>query len=140
MVFMLWHVFMNLYNIASALSLSTRKNAAFLSWFLNVVTINLRLSSGVHLILGRNTKGYEVAEHIDTKVEVNPQMISTLKNAKSIWSMNPWENVEKSMVGPLGILLSFFNRQLWHGSSKSGMFVGRPSKSNFLEISFSLSI
>ena len=32
------------------------------------------------LLLDGNPKGYDVAEHIATKVEVNPQIISTLKN------------------------------------------------------------
>ena len=41
-----------------------------------------------------NSKGYEVAEHIATKVEVNPRMLSTLKNAKTILSMNPGANFE----------------------------------------------
>ena len=53
--------------------------------------INLRLSRGSRLILNRNTKGCEVAEHIPKKVEINPQILSTLKNEESIWSMNPEE-------------------------------------------------
>ena len=53
--------------------------------------INLRISRGGRLIMDRNTKGCEVAEHIAKKVEVNPQMLSTLKNVKSIWSMNSEE-------------------------------------------------
>ena len=36
------------------------------------------------MLLGGNPKGYELAEHIDKKVEVNPRMISTVKNEKSI--------------------------------------------------------
>ena len=48
------------------------------------VTRNFRMSRGGHLLLDGNTKGYEVADHTATKVEVNPQMLSTLKNAKSI--------------------------------------------------------
>ena len=34
--------------------------------------------------MDRNPKGYEVEERIATKVEVNPWMLSTLKNTKSI--------------------------------------------------------
>ena len=56
----------------------------FLSLFLNAVNINLRMSRGGRLIMGGNQKGYKVAEHIATKVEVKPQMLSTLKIAKSI--------------------------------------------------------
>ena len=32
-----------------------------------------------------NPTGYEVAEHIATKVEINPWIISTLKNTEYIW-------------------------------------------------------
>ena len=42
------------------------------------------MSRGGHFLQDGNPKGYEVAEHIYTKVEVNPRMISTLKNEKSI--------------------------------------------------------
>ena len=38
----------------------------------------------IRLPLDGNPKGCEVVEHIATKVEVNPQMLSTLKNAESI--------------------------------------------------------
>ena len=31
-----------------------------------------------------NPKGYEVAEHMTKKFEVNPRMLSSLKNEKSI--------------------------------------------------------
>ena len=40
------------------------------------------MSRGRRLLLDGNTKGYEVAEYISTKVEVNPRMLSTLKNEK----------------------------------------------------------
>ena len=59
-------------------------NAYFLSWFLNAVTRNLSISRVERLLLDGNPKGYKVAEHIATKFEVNPQMLSTLKNEKSI--------------------------------------------------------
>ena len=57
-------------------------NATYLSWFLNVATRNLRMLRGVYLILYVEPKGYEVSEHIATKVKVNPWMISTLKKTK----------------------------------------------------------
>ena len=57
-----------------------------------------------------NPKGYEVEEHIATKVEVNPRMLSTLKNAKYIWIMKPGANFETSVVGPLGILVALVRR------------------------------
>ena len=50
-------------------------NATFLSWFINVVTRNLRMSIGGSLLMDGNPKGYEVAEHVPTKVEVNPRML-----------------------------------------------------------------
>ena len=137
---MLWHFLIDSDDLASAPSSSILMNATFLSWFINVVTRNLRISRGGRLLLDGNPKGYEVADHIATKVEVNPQMLSTLKNAKSIWSFNPGGNLETSMVGPLGILVALVKRQIGQGSSNSGRFSGRPSMSPFLAISFSLVI
>ena len=78
-MFMIWHVFINSEDLASAPSSSTWKNETLLSWFLNVATQNFRMSRGGCFLLDGYTKGYEVAEHIATKVEVNPRMISTLK-------------------------------------------------------------
>ena len=43
------------------------------------MTRNFSISRGGPLLLDRNPNGYEVAENIVSKVEVNPQMISTLK-------------------------------------------------------------
>ena len=105
MMLMLWHVLINSDDLASAPSSSTLMNATFLSWFLNVVTRHFRISRGGRLRLDGNPKGYEVAEHIATKVEVNPRILSTLKNAKSIWSMNPGANLDTSVVGSLEIWL-----------------------------------
>ena len=42
------------------------------------------MSIGVILLLDGKSKGYEISEHMSTKVEVNPRVISTLKNAKFI--------------------------------------------------------
>ena len=75
---------MNSEDLASAPTSSNLMNATFLYWSLNAVTRNFYMSIGGLLILYRNPNGYEVAEHIATKVEVNPRMLSTLKNAKSI--------------------------------------------------------
>ena len=55
-----------------------------LSLFLDIVTINLRMSRGGSFILGRNPKGCEVAERIALKVEVNTWILSTFKNEKFI--------------------------------------------------------
>ena len=126
--------------MASAPSSSTLMNATFLSCFLNVVTRNFRISRGGSLLLGGNPNGYEVADHIDTKVEVNPRMISTLKNAKSILSMNIGANFETSVVGPLGIFAALVMMQIGQDYSNSGRFSGRPSMSPFLGIRFSLVI
>ena len=94
------------------------------------------------MILYVNTKVYEIAEYISEKVEVNPRMLSTLKKAKSIWSMNPVADFETSTVGTLGILFASVKRQIQigQGYSKSGIFVGRPSMSIFLSIIFILAI
>ena len=47
------------------------------------------MSIVVRLLLDGNPKGYDVADHISTRVEVNPRMLSALKNAKYVLSMNP---------------------------------------------------
>ena len=44
------------------------------------MTIKFRMSRGGRFIMYGNPKGYEVAEHIATKVEVNPRMLLILKN------------------------------------------------------------
>ena len=67
-MFMLWHDLLNSEDLSSAPYSSTWVNANFLSLFLNTVTINLRTSRGGRLILDGNPKGYEVVEHIATKV------------------------------------------------------------------------
>ena len=140
MVFMLWHVFINSEDLASAPSSSNLTNATFLSWFLNVVTRNFKMPRGGSLLLYGNPKGYEVAEHIATTVEVNPRMLSKLKNSKVIWSMNPGANFETSVVRSLGILVALVKRQIGQGYSNSGIFSGRPSMSPFIAICFSLVI
>ena len=38
------------------------------------------MSRGGFFLMGGNPKGCEVAENIATKVEVNPRILSTLKN------------------------------------------------------------
>ena len=63
------------------------------------------------MLLDRNTKECELAEHIATDSEVNPRMISTLKNVKSIRNMKPGTNFEISVVGPLGILVNLVRRK-----------------------------
>ena len=140
MMFMLWHVLINSEYLDIASSSSTRINATFLSWFFNIVTRKFRMSRSGHLLLDGNSKGYEVAEHISTKVEVNPWMLSKLKNSKYIWSMNPGENFETSMVGPLVMLSALVKRKIGRGYSESGRFVGRPSMTNLPAIFFGLSI
>ena len=57
-------------------------NETFLSWFLNVVETNLRMSRGVILIMYVKPKVYEVSDNIATKVKVNPWMLSRLKSKK----------------------------------------------------------
>ena len=59
-------------------------NATFLSWFLNVVKINLKMSKGVSLILYVNTKGYKVSEYIATYFKVNTLMLSRLNKKNPI--------------------------------------------------------
>ena len=84
MMFMLWHVIINSKDLASAPSSSNTMNATFLSGFINVATRNFRMSRDGRLLLDGNQMGYEVADHISTKVEVNTRMLSTLKNTKYI--------------------------------------------------------
>ena len=54
--------------------------------------------------------------------------------------MKPGEDFDTSVVGPLGILVALFDRQIGKGSSKSGRFYVRPSMIHFLVISFSIVI
>ena len=70
------------------------------------------MSRGGCFLMDENPKGYEVSEHIATKVEVNPGIILTLKNAKFIWSMKPGTNFETSVVGPLVLLAALVNIQI----------------------------
>ena len=60
--------------------------------FLNIVTSNLIILIGGHLLLGGKPKGYEVERHIVTKVEVDPQMLSTLKKIKIHLKHEPRRN------------------------------------------------
>ena len=46
------------------------------------MTRNFRVSRGGRLLLDGNPKGCDVAEHVATKVEVFPRMLSALKNSK----------------------------------------------------------
>ena len=59
------------------------------------------------------------------------------ENPSGAWNHG---KVETSMVGPLEVLLSLIKRQIGHGSSKSGIYFGRPYMSTFLGICFSLVI
>ena len=92
------------------------------------------------LILDVNPKEYKVAEHIATEFEENPQIISTLKNAKPILSMKPGKNLKKSVVGPRIILASLVKIKIGQGSSKSGRFFGIPSISPIIDNIFILEI
>ena len=65
---------------------------------------------------------------------LSPWHLSTLKNAKSIWSMNPGGDFKASVIGPLRILFSLIRIKIGKGSSKSGIFYGRPSMSLFLSV------
>ena len=76
------------------------------------------MSRGGGLILDGNQKGGEVSEHIAAKVEVNPHMLSTLKNEESIWSMKPGGKFDTSMVGPQGIFLPLVKRKIGQDYSK----------------------
>ena len=69
MMFMLWHVLINSEDLDGAPYSSTLMNATFLTWFLNAVKRNFRVSRGGSLLLDGNPKRYEVAEHIATKSE-----------------------------------------------------------------------
>ena len=112
-------------------------NITFLSWFLDVVTRSFSMSRGGRLHKERNLKGYEVGEHISTKVEVNPQMLSTLKKGKYIGSMKQIETFDISVVGPLEIFVALVKIKIGQVYSNSGVFCGKPSMSPFLAIRFS---
>ena len=131
---------MNSEDLASALSSSTQMNVTFLFWFLNVMKINLKMSIIGHLFLDGNPKSYEVAEHIATKVELNLQMIWTLKKAESIRLMKPGANFETSVVGNLVILVRLIKRQIGQISSNPGRFSARSYMNPFIEFRFSLVI
>ena len=88
----------------------------------------------------RNLKGYEVGEHISTKVEVNPQMLSTLKKGKYIGSMKQMETFDISVVGPLEIFVALVKIKIGQVYSNSGIFYGKPSMSPFPDIRSSLVI
>ena len=92
------------------------------------------------LILDIDTKGCEVAEQTSKKVEVNPQMLSTLKKWRIHTEHEPRGNFESSVVRPLGILTSLVKRQIGYSYYKSGIFYGRPSMSPFIYILFSLEV
>ena len=77
--------------------------------------------------MDRNPRRYEVAEHIATKVEVNPRMLSTLKKEKSILSKNPGRGGGASMVGPLVISVVFFRKKNCRVIPSQGYFLGDPS-------------
>ena len=139
-MFMLWHVFINSEDLASSPSSCNLMNATFLSWFINVVTINFRILRVGRLLLDGNPKGCEVADHIATKVKVNLRMLSTLKNETSIWCMNRGSNFETSVVEPLVILVALVKRQIGQGYSNSGRSSERPSMSPFLAIRFIMTI
>ena len=54
--------------------------------------------------------------------------------------MNPGENFETSVVGPLETLVPLVKILIGQGSSNLGIFSGRPSMSPFLATRFSLVI
>ena len=137
---MLWHVLMNPEDLTSDPYSITHMNKTFLSWLLNIATKEFRISRGGHLPLYVNPKGYEVAEHIVTKTEVNTRILTTFKNEKSIWSINPGEMFETSMFVPLRILVDLVKRQVYQGSYKSGKFVVIPSTSPCIVICFILAV
>ena len=59
-------------------------NATYLYRLINVLMRHFRMSRGGCFLLDVNLKGYEVAEHIAIKVEVNSLMLSTQKDEISI--------------------------------------------------------
>ena len=78
------------------------------------------------MLLNVNPKIYEVKEYVATNIEANPWMLSALKNEKPIWSMNPEENFETSMIRRLVILVALNKSQIGQGSVKCERFLGDP--------------
>ena len=138
MIFILWHVFMNSEDLDRVSYSSNWMNTTLWSWFLNLVTSHFIISRGRCFLPGVSPQGYEVEEHIATKVKINPRIISTLKNAKCIFSMNRRKLFETSMVEPLVILVALVRKQTGKGFSKSRIFVGKPSISPFRSFHFIL--
>ena len=75
-------------------------------------------------LLDVNQKGYCVKEYIATHVELNTHILSTLKYAKSIWSMNTGTNFYTSMFGSLGILVGLAKCQTEMGFIFCQTFMG----------------
>ena len=71
------------------------------------------------MLLDGNPNGFEVSEHIATKLEVNKRILSILKNEKYILSMNLGGRFDTLVVGPLGILVALVKIQIGHGYSNS---------------------
>ena len=81
-----------------------------------------------------NPKGYELTEHIATKVDVNARMRSASKKEKYIWIMNTGKFFDSSMVVTMGILVALVNRKIGKASSISGIFADRPYMILFIYI------
>ena len=134
MMFKLWNVLIYSEGLYNGTYLSNWNNENLLSLFLNIVTRNLMISRYGHFLLDGNPNLYEVTEHIDTNLEVNPRMLSTLKNAKSIWSMDIGGDFEWSIVVSMGILVALVRRQIGQGYFKLEIFFGRPFLGTFNSI------
>ena len=79
---MLLYAIIDSEDISSAPYFSGCTKAAFLSWLLNVLTRNLRILRDGCLLIDWNPKGWEVTEHISTKVDMKSQMLSTFQNGE----------------------------------------------------------
>ena len=117
-MFMLWNVLINSEDLSNKKSSSTCMNATLLLWLLNAVKSSLRIPRVRCLILDENSKGCELAEHVATKFEVDPQMLSTLKtqnmfeawNQVRFWDINGWNSENFSCLGQeknRGVLFQF---------------------------------
>ena len=133
-MFMLCKSYINLEDLVNDTYLSTLMKATLLTWLFDIVTRNFKISRDDFLLLYINPNIYDVDDHIDTKVEVNAWILSTLNNEKYIWIMKPGANFETSMTGPLDVLVALVNSKIGKVSSSSNKFVWRPFMRPFFDI------
>ena len=126
MMRIMWQVWINLEDPASTPYSSKLIEVTLLFLFLNALASNFKTSRGGLLIIDRKQSAYGVVEHISTKVEATPQILSSLKNETSIWIIKPGVNFDISMVITMGVYVALGKIHIGQCSSKSGNIVEIP--------------